>query len=316
MNKNVVLGIVGVAGLASMASAQSAPTSHQIWETRYQIQRFGLGGELLSTSFGSSTSSGLIDSGTGVAYATDVSVGSVLVTLQGRVAIRRPAGSTFSSNNLGISRLGGPNTGTNPLFRLTFTDSVSLAAGLSQGTLGRGATGEGNDSSGLALAGAYSPFRSGFVTGGDADANNVGRNSDTNNGIFSNPANGALVASGLTGGRGFFEGAFGGSAFAVGSGGVSETGDLGDTPFANYYSFSYTPRFTPGAVDPNVNNPRLVNVSSVNQTAQYIFAVSGNLASSGTLFRIPDFSFSFAVPTPGAAALLGLGGLVVGRRRR
>ncbi len=318
MNKNVVIGLIGVAGLSSMAVAQSgtAPTANQTWETRYQIQRFGLGGELLSTSIGASGSSGLIDTGTGVAYATDVSVGSVLITLQGRVAIRRPAGSTFSTTNLGIGRLAGPNTGTNPLFRLSFVDSVSQAAGLSQGTIGRGATGEGNDNSGLALTGAYSPFRAAFITGGAADADNVGRNSDSNNGIFSNPANGTLVASGITAGRGFFEGAFGGAAFAVGSGGVSETGDLGATPFANYYTFSYTPRFTPGAVNPDVNNPRLVAVSSIGQTAQYIFSLSGNLASSGALFRIPDFNFSFAVPTPGAAALLGLGGLVIGRRRR
>lgn len=312
MKKNIVIGsLVAISGLSSIAFGQAAPSSAQNWEMRYQIQRFGLGDELLTTSFASAANpgGGLIDAGTGVGYSTNVAVGRVNITLQARIGIARAAGATFSSVNLGISRIGGPNVGTNPLFRLSLTDIVAASFALRQGSIGRGLTGEGDDNTGNALAGNFSPFRSAFVNGGQPDANNVGRNSDTNNGIFTNPANGALVLSGLTGSRGFYEGAFGGAAFPVGSAGVSIDGSIVNTPFASYYAADYVPNNT-------IEAARLINGSSVNQTATYLFASTGNLGSSSTGFLLPNFNFQFAVPTPGAAALMGLGALAVCRRRR
>lgn len=311
-NKIVIGSLVAVSGLSSIAFGQgAAPSSAQNWEMRYQIQRFGLGGELLSTSFASAANpgGGLIDAATSLPYSTNVAVGRVNITLQARVGIARSDGALFSSVNLGVSRIGGPNVGTNPQFRLSFTDTVAAGAGLRQGSVGRGLTGEGNDNAGNPLAGNFSPFRSAFVTGGTPDPDNVGRNSDSNNGTFSNPANGAVVLSGLTASRGFYEGAFGGAAFPVGSAGVSSDGSLGNTPFGSYYAADYLPNNT-------IAGARLVGGSSVNQTATYLFAAAGNLGSSSNLFRLPDFNFQFAVPTPGAAVLMGLGALAAGRRRR
>lgn len=272
MNKNVVRGLFAVAGLAVSASAllAQAPTSAQQWEVRFSVDSSG-------------------------AFAQGPSATAVGITMEARITILANT-SASGTNNFGISRVGGAGSATSG-FRITFTDALSAAGGLNQGSIAMGATGQGiNDTSGNPLAGHFSPYRGAFTP--QTGPLFVGGNNDPANGNFSNPATGTPILSNLVGGRNLNYGSDGSGPQGVGE-------------FAPVYRMVFFPRqdFTAAAV-------RNVTVAVTGASARYLFAVNGTFGSTGPNFTIPAANFSFQVPTPGAAAVAGLGALALGRRRR
>ncbi|MFN0011148.1 MAG: hypothetical protein ACKVS8_05825 [Phycisphaerales bacterium] len=322
-------GIVAVASLAGTAGsvlAQSpvaAPTSAQRYEVRYLVERFDLMGALIDQGVTSQFFAGvanpsgggnLVKVGGGT-FQSDVSVGRVDITIQSRVGI---VAGTHNQSNLGISRLGGAGSATTG-FRMTFTDIVSRDKTLSQGTLARGDTGTGPATGGGNNFGMYAPMRGTFPGWGP---NNQGDNLASVNGSLNNPATGTLAMFNATGGRtvnfgspGTTSDNFNGSGAPAGVGTLNAEGTAFVGPeleFANYYKLTYTPR-----EDLTAQGFRSINVAVFAQSARYIFNYNGSgQASNGATALIGDQSFTFFVPTPGAAAVLGLGGLAIARRRR
>lgn len=313
MKKNIVLGLLSVAGLAGQALAQqavAAPTSAQRVETRFMIERFAPDGvTLLSTNFASN----LAHLATPITYDTNVAVGRVDITYQGRVGILPNSAGT---DNLGISRLGGAGSATTG-GRIFFVDAVSQAGGLNQGTVSL-AVSSGNATGAVPARGLYGPFR-GTLLGWSPTAG--GSNTDTNNGVVSNTATGSPVVYNFTGGRttnfgnttenyGANTDGFNGSGGIAGAATIDGTTLAGD--FASYYKISYTPR-----QDFSANPARLINAQAQGQSLRYIFKYNGGgSASNGASVNLANTLINFAVPTPGAAALMGLGGLTMLRRRR
>jgi hypothetical protein len=226
------------------------------------------------------------------AFAAGPSATAVGITMEARVTILANTSATGTSN-FGISRLGG----SNGVFRVTFNDALSAGQGLNQGSVGQGATGQAfADTSGNPLAGHFSPFRGSFNP--QAGPAFLGANSDPNNGVGNNPATGAPFLTQLVGSR----------ALNYGSDG---TGAYGNDTFVPVYRMIYFPRpdFTGNAV-------RDIAVAVTGMSARYIHTVNGTFGSAAAAVNLPNQNFSFQVPTPGAAALLGLGALAGLRRRR
>lgn len=315
MKKNIVLGLVSVAGLAGPALAQqavAAPTSAQRWETRFLIERFGPDGTtLLSSNFASN----LAHLNQAISYDTNAAVGRVDITYQGRVGI---LANTAGTDNLGISRLGGAGTATGGS-RIFFVDSISQGLALSQGTVALAQV-PGNATGGQPNRGLFQPFR-GTLSGWSPSAN--ASNTDANNGSLSNTATGNPVVFNFTGGRtlNFGDGP-GGENYGANDDGFNGSGPIAGAAtidgttlagaFADYYKISYTPR-----QDFSANPARLINGRAEGQSGRYIFKYNGGGgASNGQSANFATTFINFAVPTPGAAALMGLGGLTMLRRRR
>lgn len=227
------------------------------------------------------------------AFAAGPSATAVGITMEARVSIL-PNTAASGTNNFGISRIGG----SNGVFRVTFTDALSNGQGLNQGSVQQGATGQAfTDTSGNPLAGHFSPFRGSFNP--QSGPLFLGANSDPNNGVVNNPATGSPFLTQLVGSR----------ALNFGSDGTQAYGNGPD--FVPVYRMIYFPRpdFTGNAV-------RDVSVAVTGMSARYIHTVSGTFGSAAAAVNLPNQNFSFQIPTPGAAALLGLGALAGLRRRR
>jgi uncharacterized protein (TIGR03382 family) len=287
VNKHVVQGLVALAGLASAVSVASAqaPTSAQVWDVRFIVDSAG-------------------------PFAAGPSATAVGITLVARVGLRansNPLGST----NFGVARVGGAGTPTLG-FRMTFTDALSGGQGLNQGTIQPGATAFGqfaeaprNDASGDALAGAFYPFRSSFDPGGLPAP---GDNDNPFNGTFVNPATGPTVATNIT-----IDRARGWNTVpqALGVATLDAAGNITGGDYAAVYRFLFVPR-----QDLTAQAVRDITVSVTGMSARYVFQVNGDLGSAGATFNLPNSTFSFQVPGPGAAALAALAGLAGLRRRR
>lgn len=286
VNKNVVRGLIAVAGLgcAAFSANAQAPASAQVWEIRFVVDNDG-------------------------PFAQGPNATAVGITMQARVGIRANT-SAAGTTNFGVSRVGGAASTAANAFLMTFVDALDTPG--SSGSAGRGATGEAlNDAGGNPLAGHFAAYRGSF-----APANTGGNNSDPSNGQFGNNAAGNATARGLVGSRSAFNTNPGNIApdapgGALGAATVNADGSLtGD--FTNVFRFVYTPRFQLG-----VTFPRDITVTAANIGVRYLSGNNGGgLFSASTAITLPAQTFTFRVPTPGAAALLGLGGLIAGRRRR
>jgi hypothetical protein len=225
------------------------------------------------------------------AFAASDTATAVGITIMARVGIR-PNDSAFGTANLGVSRVGGGEGS----FFMTFADP---AGGPFMGNAQRGATGEGTDTSGDPLAGHFRAFRGSFGVDG------VGENEQNFNGIFGhNPAGNATVTS-LVGGR-----TNGYDGVPVGVATLDAAGNIIGGDYAMVYRLLYIPK--PAA-------SRNVTLSWQNLSVTYLFQAQGSFALASPTITPAGFgsgTVSFRVPTPGAAALLGLGGLAAFRRRR
>ncbi len=226
---------------------------------------------------------------------TDVTT-RVSITMMARVAIL-PNGSASGTTNLGVSRVGGAN---GSLFIQASDAPATIDPDPSIFT--RGLSSLGNDAGGNPLTGHHSPFRGAFPPSGSG-----GNNSDVNNGIFSVVAGTTARLTSIVGTR---QVGFDGSLLGVATG--TGPGDLvGD--YTPIYTFDFLPKEAAA---------RTITVTVTGLSARYLFADQrgpgqdvGN-ASGAPAVNLPNQSFQFRVPTPGAAAVLGLGGLVIARRRR
>lgn len=224
------------------------------------------------------------------AFAQGESTTAVGITLMARVAIL-PNTSASGTNNFGVSRIGGGN-GT---FFMNFADPAGgpFASGATYGP-----TGEGNDATGQPIAGHFAAFRGSFNPQIGPDF--VGSNTDAANGIFSTVAGNPRITN-VVGSRQFN---FNGTPLGVAShDGTDFTG--GD--YALVYRVLFLPK--PAA-------SRNVTLTWQNISGRYVFAVSGTNASAAASPALGNGSISFRVPTPGAAAVAGLGVLALARRRR
>lgn len=297
MSKNVVRALLAATGGLTAVSAvyAQAPLSNQRWEVRFVVD-----------------SSGPLAAGPGAT--------AVGITMQARVGIIPNSTISGGTANFGVSRVGGATQpGTAP-FSISFFDAAQASIGRNQGTLGRGATGQTfNDVDGQPIAGLFSAFRGSLPPG---TAPFMGDNDNTtSNGMFTNPASGSPFVTNILGSR---SNAFGadGTTGPVGVATLDAGGNIIGGDFADVYRMVYFPSALSGG------DTRTVRVSVNNITGRYLFRLNGDplngpvtasastqnffISGSGTRAQ----TFEFVIPSPGAAALLGLGGLVAARRRR
>jgi hypothetical protein len=280
MNKSILRGVIAVAGAAcAVTSAMAqAPATAQVWDVRFVVDSTG-------------------------AFAAGPSATQVGITMYARVGILANNSAT-GTTNLGISRVGGST------FRMTVNDALSAGSGLNQGSVAQGNTtdidGLGQlDTSGNPLAGHFAAFRGSFAP--QVGPNFVGANSDPANGGLVNPATGSPFVTNVIGSRALNFGAGGLPPQGVAS--FSEGNLVGD--LVPVYRVYYFPRadFTGDAV-------REVSINVTNMSARYIHTLNGGFGTAAPAVNLPNQSFRFQIPTPGATALVGMGALAMLRRRR
>ncbi|MGD9689210.1 MAG: MYXO-CTERM sorting domain-containing protein [Phycisphaerales bacterium] len=256
--------------MSASALLAQAPSSAQQWEVRFVVDSSG-------------------------AFAQGPNATAVGITMEARVTIL-PNGSASGTANLGISRVGGSGTATSG-FRITFTDALSAGAGLNQGSVEQGATGQAfNDTNGNPITGHFSAFRGSFSP--QSFPQFMGSNTDPGNGIAVNPATGSPILTNLVGSR----------QFNFGSDG---SGPVGAGEFTPIYRMIFFPREVLTA-----DGIRNITVAVTGMSARYVYGLQGTNAQTGSTVNLPGVNFSFQVPAPGAAAVAGLGVLALGRRRR
>lgn len=223
--------------------------------------------------------------------STDITT-RVTITMLARVAITANS-SASGTANFGVSRVGGANGS----FFMVATDVSSV---LGASSMGRALSSSGNDAGGNPLEGSFSPYRGGFSPQGSG-----GFNSDASNGIFSVIGGTQARVTSVVGTR------------SIGYDGNPE-GVATGTAVSNLVG-GYSPIFT---VDyfPVLAQARSVSVAVSGLSARYLFAdtraQSPGTATAAPQVNLPNQTFSFRVPTPGAAAVLGLAGVAAFRRRR
>lgn len=293
VKKSVLLGLVSVAGLASAALAQSPQLEMRIVTDDNPASPFF-----------------------GTAGAALPGVGTTLVglTLQARIT------TTGTFANFGISAFG--NSSSVGASFIRHNDSVSnqtsaLWSNISN-VWSRGLTGQDAETRGV-----FSPYRN-TVT--------AVQNIESGNGTFTSPNTASpftfgnlpngFIQTGIAGDSGAqiraIDGALSASAtpytnYAAGATSTTVT----VSPWANLYRFFFAPRTNVG------DNERQVTITAGGRLrwGGSQGNVGGlNIVSPSSVGATPAFftsgSVTFTVPTPGAAALLGLGGLAVARRRR
>jgi len=222
-------------------------------------------------------------------FAAGDTATAVGITMVARVGIL-PNTSATGTNNFGVSRVGG-GSGT---FFATFADP---AGGPFISSAAPGPTGEALlDSNGNPLAGHFRPFRGGFAPQGTG-----GSNGDSANGIYGNNIAGNATVTSIVGTRSLgYDGTPLGAATFDGGGAL-----VGD--YAQVYRFLFIPKVAPG---------RNITLGIQGLSARYLHTVNGEFATAAAAVNLGNQTIQFRVPTPGAAALLGLGGLAALRRRR
>lgn len=316
MNKTVVLGMLAVAGLAASATAQTTPA--QI-ELRIVVD-------------------GHADAPVGAnitAFLPGPGATRVGLTVQARLlTFGAPIGTLGPAHNYGIASFGSPSSSN--LSRISHNDAVSNGY---VDSLRRANTGPGT-----VTRGAMNPFRY-FVTGTAANNPETGNpagaalpSTNTNNGFINQAANlrtqiqAMLSARNMLDNWGSVDDGLGNPIlppnlvtnfpdFGVGTNAAPAT-----SPFQSLYRFYFDPR-------PNTTDlPRNVTVTVSGRITGMLLivlneAVPGpsGLGTYGPILTQHiavgnpyDLTrdVTFQVPTPGAIALLGLGGLIAGRRRR
>jgi hypothetical protein len=329
VNKSVLVGMISVAGLASSLNAQGLPSptaQGSVIELRIVVD--GTAGAPASTSVDYNPATlGTVPAGWQPYWVTAVGL-----TVQARVL--RPAtvpdslGGTnppVAVQNYGISAFSnGSISGTAPQL-----SSISMTDSLGGGQLQRGRTPGATNLPSNSLYGTFNPFRGLFSPTGEQNTA-TGSNRATGN------ANGAALPATLTR-NGFIDMDSNGNQrirgmdLGYGQGATGRTTQLptlSNDPNAtdnwqNLYRLIYIPQAVVGGAARDIT----IDVSGVLRFFLYFTVAAGNDGELGTpddtytYFGLSEnsartASVTFTVPTPGAAAILGLGGLVAARRRR
>lgn len=328
MNKSVLVGMISVAGLASSLFAQggaTGPGRPSNTAAGHTIElRIVVDGAPGSPSAGSGIQQFLPTTSTPGYQPFWVS--AVGLTVQARVL--RPAtvpdaeGGTnppVAVQNFGISAFSNISvSGTNPQYA-----TISMSDPLGNGDFQRGRINAGGT-----LWGAYNPFRGLFTTAenntstggnratGNANGASLATNTNVRNGFIDNDSNGNERIRGMDLGYG-----------ANSTNRTAPLPTLSNDPnstsnWQNLYRMIYIPTAVVGGA------PRDITVSVIGALRfffQELFSDPDGEAGTGderwtylglSETAIREASVTFTVPTPGAAAILGLGGLAMARRRR
>lgn len=323
VKNTVVMSIVAVAGLASSALAQP-----YTYETRLVLDNDPLLASL------------------GINYGTNAllpgnDVAGVGITLLVRVT------STVSTNPVfGLSSIQGGGNPSAPNARFTHNDSVSnqtnalwsspslaFQRGVTTvaGQLGAINTGTGNNFRQAISAAAENNTPRTNVPGTTQPLDTA-----TNGASAAFPVAGVTASTYTTGGAGNANGWFGpiGAAGTTGTiaglnlsanngtGGVNYSGNDQDqslagtqAPWQALYHLVFVPRFNSPATGSDSARNVTVNFSGYARAAVTSTYGAGTSQTANPTTAV-SASITFQVPTPGAAALLGLGGIFAGRRRR
>jgi len=276
--RSILLAAGAIAGLTSVVTAQ-APASAQVWDVRFVVDTTGPNRIPTASDRGAGTAIG--------------------ITMFARVSILANT-SASGTANLGVSRVGGNNA----VFFMSVADGNAGGIGTRDMTVG--ATGEaGNDSLGNPLAGHFRPFRGSFApagSGGDNANLSNGRQTD----VSGSPALTSVVGSRAFGYNGVPLGV------ATGNTPASLVGD-----YVAVFRFLYIPAFYNRASNAALGTFPSVTLSVTGMSARYLYQDNGaGTATAAAQVNLPNQTVTFQVPTPGAAALVGLGGLLAARRRR
>lgn len=321
MNKSVLVGMISVAGLATSVFAQTGASNTATGHT-IQLRLVADG------TPGAPTSGVDLFPVNGSGYATAIGI-----TVQVRV-LRPPTVPNTNTalppvavQNFGISGLAnGSISGTAPQLSI-----ISVNDPLGQAQLQRGRTPSGGGTPSSSLYGAFNPFRGTFSGSGENNTQTGGNRATGNATGAALPA--TLVKNGFidyVGGLTTNNQQIRGLDLGYGANLNNRTAPLptfSNDPNAtdnwqNVYRFIFIPR----SDIPNLDPREIV----ITMTAWLRFIYAENYAEGDpedptddrwTYFGLSeivmrDATLRFFVPTPGAAALLGIGGMVAMRRRR
>jgi MYXO-CTERM domain-containing protein len=317
VKNTVLMSLVAAAGLASTVQGQTA---------QYGVQLV-LDNDPILASLG-------INYGTN-ALLPGPTATAVGITLLARVAV---TGGPASLGNFGIAAMGGGGSSTAGNSRFSHTDAISnqTTALWSSPALAfqRGVSNSSGSQRGLmnVTTSPQTPdnravsFRS-LLSG------NSNNNSATNNATGSTNPTDVPYSTGVNNANGWI-GTVGGSGQIVAVTAQRQgvpSADGGGDPLPNFTNYGTTGAFSPWyalyhfVFVPRANNGGTIDVTrnvTVNFSGYFRYgngsnetAGNWNLTTS-SLSSAQTGSVTFQVPTPGAMALLGLGGLVAGRRRR
>jgi MYXO-CTERM domain-containing protein len=316
VNKSVLAGMIAVAGLAAAANAQ----------TTIEV-RLVVDGEAGAPA--------------GIpSYLPGAQATAVGLTLQARVR-------TATASNFGITGVASTNSSTLNRFSHNDTRSNGWTGGIQRGSVGA------TDIVGSNIFGAFNPFRQ-FIGAGITSNSANNWNAPNGNAVagqtrfpgFTTTAAGTGVAASLPGTRtanGFqsqdannrtqIQAIFlsvntsianvvdpntGENTPGAGAPSAVAAGEF--SAWSNLYRIVFVPAPNNGTELPNrqvtVNFSGVINFGSAfafNETAGSWLLTS---TAGRTITDASPVSATFTVPTPGAAALLGLGGLAAFRRRR
>lgn len=353
VKKSLIAALIPVAGLAVMANAQ-APTPTTIengwvqYQTNFGIMqiRFAIDGDGRNAQASNPINASL------TTFAPGPQATSVGLTLQARFQITgtntRIPTAVINGRNFGLGRSSFSNTTT--YNAITHNDAIPGGrTNRGQTTLAVDNTASGTTLN-YGLFGAAAEFRGQIGAYGTARTNVHNWNAASGNavagqGIFPGNPQASTVTANLAGN----------SRIRTNNGFQNLTGttisgfdaqlnnaaglapDLNLTPgfgtafsnWENFYRVVFVPRANTGdgirniTVSYNGNLQYIAGYSSPSETTSaliaYAFLANGGLYGGATNPSTPVdglASVTFQVPTPGAAALLGLGGLVAFRRRR
>jgi MYXO-CTERM domain-containing protein len=292
VNKTVLAALLAVAGSATAAQAQ-----------------FAIEARLVVDGSADAPSTPGIQSFLPGPQATRVGL-----TLQARI-IQNAATTVASAGNYGIGGVLNP-AATNTA---RFTHNDTTFSGGTYQPFSRGRTGTVLGLDGLPVAGAFGAeggrdFRAGAINTAASDVNGPQNNGAGANGANAASANGFFPAAG--GQLNFIQAVVPSLSDGLGTSPLFAVGQF--SPWYNLYRVYFEPK-------PNASDPvRDVTVSFFGRflgvtrfigspVPQYTLGNASGI--TGGLLET-TVSATFQVPTPGAAALLGLGGLIAGRRRR
>ncbi|MBL8756827.1 MAG: hypothetical protein JNK35_00180 [Phycisphaerae bacterium] len=277
---SMVVAASGTAIMFAVPALAQAPATAQVWDVRFVVDSTG-------------------------PFAAGPTATQVGITMFARVGIL-PNTSATGTANFGVSRVGGAPG----VFRWRFHDNVADAATVSQGTIHRGLTMEIDsrqllDTAGHALAGHFAPFRGSFNP--QVAPLYLGANDDPNNGTFFNVPIGQPQVTQLVGARGLNFGSDGskpvGVATALDGNPANLLGKL--TPVYRLY-------YVPSAASFGV---RTISASVSGMSGRYRHH-DFFFDPAAAAVPLPDQTFTFMVPAPGAGALMVLAGLTWAWRRR
>lgn len=309
MKNTVLMSIVAVAGLASSAMAQYTFESRLVLDNDPQLALLGIN------------------------YGTRALLPGPLATAVGITLIARVT-STGTTANYGVAAMGGGGSSTAPNSRFSHNDALSnndTALNFNRGSISSTGVNVGllsYNQTGLAPGGLGAQqvnFRALLGSSANTAATNAGTQVQPVDAPYTpgnNNANGFLGATG------------GDSVLAV----TAQRGTLpddgsGDNPFVNFAAAGNDADvLTAGVQSAWVGIYHIIflptaatNLDTRQVTVSFAgFFRAGTVSSLGPGGYVLQTSsltgsqaaITFLVPTPGAAALLGLGGLVAGRRRR